>query len=67
MKMTAEHLGRGYAPLPQSISNTDTEDDEEHDNLRVPQRMSNLYKYSDRSPQNNGMTVRILFHFLNLN
>lgn len=24
------HSGKGYTPLPQSISNTDTEDEEEH-------------------------------------
>lgn len=29
--MSADHHGsKGYAPLPQSISNTDTEDEEEH-------------------------------------
>ena len=31
MTMAGEHLsGNGYSPLPQSISNTDTEDEDEH-------------------------------------
>ncbi|XP_036146124.1 uncharacterized protein LOC118644070 [Monomorium pharaonis] len=28
--MSIDHSGKGYTPLPQSISNTDTEDEEEH-------------------------------------
>lgn len=27
--MSIDHSGKGYTPLPQSISNTDTEDEEE--------------------------------------
>lgn len=27
--MSDHHSGKGYAPLPQSISNTDTEDEED--------------------------------------
>jgi len=28
--MSIDHSDKGYVPLPQSISNTDTEDEEEH-------------------------------------
>lgn len=27
--MSTDHSGKGYTPLPQNISNTDTEDEEE--------------------------------------
>ncbi|KYQ47044.1 Protein ITFG3 [Trachymyrmex zeteki] len=38
--MSIDHSGKGYTPLPQSLSNTDTEDEEEH----LTQPNDNAYK-----------------------
>jgi len=55
--MSIDHGDKGYAPLPQSISNTDTEDEEEHltqsnniaykiDNITIEVRQYTWYNYN---------------------
>ncbi|XP_012224919.1 uncharacterized protein [Linepithema humile] len=59
--MSADHhSGKGYAPLPQSISNTDTEDEEEHltqsnDIAYVPRIDNNTIVAELHSNHENGM------------
>ncbi|XP_072755684.1 uncharacterized protein [Anoplolepis gracilipes] len=45
--MSTDHSGKGYTPLPQSISNTDTEDEEER--LTRPNHSLSTYKIDNTS------------------
>jgi len=51
---TDHHNGKGYAPLPQSISNTDTEDEEE----RLTQPNDVAYKID------NATTIAVRYQYM---